>query len=470
MYDLLVKNGHVVDALNGVDTVCDVAIAGGKVVEIGENLNASSALEVLDCEGKYVVPGIIDMHTHMRTLLGHPHAQRMLALAGVTSTLDMAGPLDNILDTIPTSGAGINIAVLEGARAPQTLSTKRPEKKERIALIEKTLSHGGIGIKLLGGHFPMDCDIAQAFIEDAQECRAWIGWHVGNSVNGSNILGLRDAVEAAGDKFLHVAHVNSYCRGQVKDEIDEALEAIELLKSHPNIFSESYLSPLNGTRLTVKNNEPVSQVTVTCLKRLGFSADYDGMRRAILSGKAGVLRDNGTTGELIYGQEGVDYWISKDTVTTGSFSVNPATSRFLLAQAKRDGGSFVVDAFSTDGGCYPRNVIVENGLLLVQFGAITMTEFVIKSSLNGARALNLPNKGHLGCGADADISVLDFDRKKAYATIASGKIIMREGKLCGRGTKIICDERGEKYLKERGIETIVKGPLEPEAIADRFHL
>ena len=55
MYDLLVKNGHVVDALNGVDTVCDVAIAGGKVVEIGENLNASSALEVLDCEGKYVV-------------------------------------------------------------------------------------------------------------------------------------------------------------------------------------------------------------------------------------------------------------------------------------------------------------------------------------------------------------------------------------------------------------------------------
>lgn len=128
MYDLLVKNGHVVDALNGVDTVCDVAIAGGKVVEIGENLNASSALEVLDCEGKYVVPGIIDMHTHMRTLLGHPHAQRMLALAGVTSTLDMAGPLDNILDTIPTSGAGINIAVLEGARAPQTLSTKRPEK------------------------------------------------------------------------------------------------------------------------------------------------------------------------------------------------------------------------------------------------------------------------------------------------------------------------------------------------------
>lgn len=34
MYDLLVKNGHVVDALNGVDTVCDVAIAAAKSLRL----------------------------------------------------------------------------------------------------------------------------------------------------------------------------------------------------------------------------------------------------------------------------------------------------------------------------------------------------------------------------------------------------------------------------------------------------
>jgi hypothetical protein len=148
--------------------------------------------------------------------------------------------------------------------------------------------------------------------------------------------------------------------------------------------------------------------------------------------------------------------------------VNPALSRFLLAQAKRSDGSFVVDCFSTDGGCYPRNVIVENGLLLVQFGAITLREFAIKASLNGARALGLPNKGHLAAGADADVSILDFDRKKAYATIVNGKVIMKDGALLGSGTGIICDKRGEAYLKSRGIRTIVKGDLCPENIEKRF--
>lgn len=467
MFDLIIKGGRVVDPKNGVDAVLDIALEDGKVVEIGEELSPSLAKETLDATGKLVIPGIIDMHTHMRTLFGHPHAQRMIALAGVCTTLDMAGPTDNILDSIPGSGAGVNIAILEAARAPLTLSCDRPDKAERDALLDRVLEQGAIGIKLMGGHFPMDLDISKAFIDDANDKGAWVGWHVGNSVNGSNILGLRDAVAAAEGKFLHVAHVNSYCRAQVRDELSEALEAIELLKANPNLFSESYLSPLNGTRLTIENDEPVSKVTVTCLKKVGCTPNYAGMQEAILKGYAGVLRDNGVIGELISGPEGVDYWKSVDTVTSGSFAVNPATSRFLLAQAKRDNGSFVVDCFSTDGGTYPRNVIVENGLLLVQFGAVTLNEFVTKASLNGALALNLPAKGHLAVGADADVSILDFETKKAFATVVDGKIIMKEGLLLGSGTGIICDERGEAYLTKRGIRAIVKGALDPQAIANR---
>ncbi|MBO5658635.1 MAG: amidohydrolase family protein [Duodenibacillus sp.] len=466
MYDLLIRGGRVVDPKNGVDAVLDVAIEDGRVVEIGEEL-AGCAKETLDAAGKIVIPGIIDMHTHMRTLFGHPHAQRMIALAGVCTTLDMAGPTDNILDSIPGSGAGVNIAILEAARAPLTLSCDRPAKAEREALIDRVLEEGAIGIKLMGGHFPMDLDISQALIEEANDKKAWVGWHVGNTVNGSNILGLRDAVAAAEGKFLHVAHVNSYCRAQVRDELSEALEAIDLLKANPNLFSESYLSPLNGTRLTIENDEPVSKVTVTCLKKVGCTPDYAGMQEAILKGYAGVLRDDGVIGELISGPEGVEYWKSQNTVTSGSFAVNPATSRFLLAQAKRDNGSFVVDCFSTDGGTYPRNVIVENGLLLVQFGAVTLNEFVVKASLNGALALNLPSKGHLAVGADADVSILDFDAKKAYATVVNGKIIMKEGQLLGSGTGIVCDERGEAALTKRGIRAIVKGALDPQAIVNR---
>ena len=467
MFDLVIREGRVVDPVNHRDEVVDIAVEDGRVVAVAPELEGG-ARETLDAKGKTVIPGIIDMHTHMRTQLGHPHAQRMIALAGVCSTLDMAGPLENILDSIPTSGAGVNIAVVEAAREGFTIRTGRPGAEERRGLIEKTLDQGGIGIKLLGGHFPMDLDVCQAFIEDCHDFRAWIAWHVGSTRHGSNIEGLRDAVNAAHDRFLHVAHVNSYCRGQVSDELHEALEAVELLKAHPNLFSESYLSPLNGTRLIVKENRPISEVTITCLKKLGFTPDRAGLREAIRTGRCGVLCDDGRLGRLVSGEQAVRYWEDKNTETTGSFAVNPAVSRFLLAGAKRADGSFVVDSFSTDGGCYPRNVIVENGLLLVEFGALTMQEFVVKASVNGARALGLPRKGHLGAGADADVTVLDTDQRKAFATIVNGRVIMKAGRLLGRGTCIICDERGRDALTRRGIRTIVKAPLDAAAVASRF--
>jgi hypothetical protein len=45
---------------------------------------------------------------------------------------------------------------------------------------------------------------------------------------------------------------------------------------------------------------------------------------------------------------------------------------------------------------------------------------------------------------------------------------MKDGALLGSGTGIICDKRGEAYLKSRGIRTIVKGDLCPENIEKRF--
>ncbi len=467
MFDLVIKGGTLVDPLNRRFGRFDVAIKDGKIAQVAEDIS-SDAKQTIKADGKKVIPGIIDMHTHMRTILGHPHAQRMVALAGVCTTVDMAGPLDNILDTIPGSGAGINMAILEAASHPQSLSSGRPDAAERKAFIEKSLSHGAIGIKLLGGHFPMDLDICQRFIEDSFDLKSWVGWHIGNSTHGSNIEGVRDAVEVAKGKFLHMAHVNSYCRAQVSNEIDEALEAIDLLKKNPNIFSESYLSPLNGTRLTIKDNVPITKVTATCLKKVGCTADYAGMKEAILKSYARVLYDDGRIGKLIGGQEGVDYWESKGTVSAGSFAVNPAASRYLVATAKRDDGTFVVDSFSTDGGCYPRNVIVENGLLLIKFGALTWMEYAAKASLNGARALGLPSKGHLSEGADADVTIIDEEKEKAYATIVDGKPIMLDGELLGSGTCIICDARGAKYLESRGIKHLVKNEFNMDQITNRF--
>ena len=64
-FDLLIRNGHVIDPKNAVDAVMDVAVAGGKIARVAANITPSSARRVADATGLFVVPGLIDIHAHV---------------------------------------------------------------------------------------------------------------------------------------------------------------------------------------------------------------------------------------------------------------------------------------------------------------------------------------------------------------------------------------------------------------------
>lgn len=64
-YDLLIKNGHLIDAKNKLDQVMDVAVRDGKIAEVADRIPAEKAEKVVDASGMYVVPGLIDMHVHV---------------------------------------------------------------------------------------------------------------------------------------------------------------------------------------------------------------------------------------------------------------------------------------------------------------------------------------------------------------------------------------------------------------------
>lgn len=64
-YDLLLKNGHVIDPLNHVDGRMDVAIAGDKIASVAADIDPATATQVVDVAGHYVTPGIIDIHVHV---------------------------------------------------------------------------------------------------------------------------------------------------------------------------------------------------------------------------------------------------------------------------------------------------------------------------------------------------------------------------------------------------------------------
>ncbi|MVM35421.1 amidohydrolase/deacetylase family metallohydrolase [Spirosoma sp. HMF4905] len=64
-YSVLIKGGHVIDPKNKIDGIMDVAINEGKIVQVGRNLDAKEAIQVINAKGLYVTPGLIDMHTHV---------------------------------------------------------------------------------------------------------------------------------------------------------------------------------------------------------------------------------------------------------------------------------------------------------------------------------------------------------------------------------------------------------------------
>ncbi len=64
-FDLLLKNGHVFDARNGIDEVMDIGIAADTIAAIEKNIDTTKARKIVDLLGYFVSAGFIDIHTHV---------------------------------------------------------------------------------------------------------------------------------------------------------------------------------------------------------------------------------------------------------------------------------------------------------------------------------------------------------------------------------------------------------------------
>jgi dihydroorotase len=65
-WDLAITGGRVIDPESGTDRVADVYVRDGMIKSIGKAAGKVRASEIIDARGRIVVPGLIDMHTHLR--------------------------------------------------------------------------------------------------------------------------------------------------------------------------------------------------------------------------------------------------------------------------------------------------------------------------------------------------------------------------------------------------------------------
>jgi len=110
MKKILIKNGRVIDPANNLDKITDCLIENGKIARIENNLTLSQG-EVIDASGKIVMPGVVDMHVHLRepgredkeTVLS---GTRAAVKGGVTSVLAMP-------NTQPAIDTAQNVRILK---------------------------------------------------------------------------------------------------------------------------------------------------------------------------------------------------------------------------------------------------------------------------------------------------------------------------------------------------------------------
>ena len=143
MNDIILRNGTIVDPINGIHALLDLRIRGGLIDEVGANIESGFGDRIINLSGKIVTPGIIDLHTHVYDGVSSNGVNPDLAgvLSGVTTVVDAGSAGSSTFGgfpshVIPNSNTQI-FSFLHIARAGLSV---RPEISSRLDIeLEETI-------------------------------------------------------------------------------------------------------------------------------------------------------------------------------------------------------------------------------------------------------------------------------------------------------------------------------------------
>ncbi len=180
LYDLVIRNGKIVDGTGNPWFRGDLAIRGDRIVAIGFSLNGKAQREI-DARGRIVAPGFIDMHSHSDSLLLEDGRAQSKVRQGVTTEVlgeglsagpnqgKRAAPLEarpsdsrrwktlgDYLTTVEKSGISVNVASYVGLdniwQSVMGTSFDRPtpaQFKQMQTLLEEAMNDGAFGLSTM---------------------------------------------------------------------------------------------------------------------------------------------------------------------------------------------------------------------------------------------------------------------------------------------------------------------------------
>lgn len=185
--DILLKNATVITVTNGTLENSDVLIRNGKISQIGEDIKVPNGVKEYDATGKYVMPGIIDAHSHIALDAINEATSPVTAEVAVGDALD---PLDIAIYRALAGGVTISHAMHGSANAiggqcetikhrygttnPEVLKMEGAPRTIKFALGENPTRVHGSGSNIVPRtRMGVEFVLRQAFSEAQEYMASW---------------------------------------------------------------------------------------------------------------------------------------------------------------------------------------------------------------------------------------------------------------------------------------------------------
>ena len=492
-----VAQGTVYDPTNGVDgEVRDLWIEGGKIVAAPSDSERKPA-RTIDAQGMVVMPGGIDMHCHIAgpkvnvARKMRPEEKRTSELIPRTAVTH-SGTMGSVPSTFATGYkyAGMGYTTAFDAAIPPLGARHAHEEFEDTPCIDK-----GFYVLMGNNHYVMQ-SIQQ---NEPQKLQAFVGWllsaakgcapklvnpggvEVWKHRQAGNVSGLDTPVEhfevtprqivgqvahvaqelglphpvhiqcnnlgmpgnwettletmrALEGRRGHLTHIqfHSYGGGEGDENTfnSKAVELAEYVNSHPNVTIDVG-QVLFGETTSMTGDGPLGYYLSNIYGGKWFSSDTE------MEAGCGITPIKYKNKSLVHALQwaiGLEWYLlvedpwrvvmSTDHPNGGSFLAYPQIVRFLMDHTYRQ------DVLKT---CHP--LVGKRSTLADLDREYTLREIAIITRAGPAKILGLKHKGHLGPGADADITIYTpHDNKEIMfemprMVIKSGEVIVDQGEV-----------------------------------------
>ena len=449
----LIYGGHLIDPANGLDGQYDLLLENGKVAWVGNG--CPEADQIINATGKTVTPGFIDVHMHEDPVAAGTIKQcifPMMLRQGVTTAVggncggNVHDPLD-YLNMVDQDGTAVNVALYAGHEYFRVAAgagdiyggSTEDQRQEMEKNIRAALDGGCVGVSF-GLRYVPGADKEEFFRAAAccAESKKPIASHVRDDADAvfESIEELMDAGWTFGIP-MQISHIGSMAGfGQM----EAVLKQVEGYQTEGlDVTLDCYPYFAFSTRLGTPTYDP------GWLQR--YHCDY-----GVLEFCDGPYRGRRATKET-FDEMRCSF---PDCLTVCYVMQEDEIRRAFRHPSVMLGSDGITDCgrgHPRCAGTFPR-FIAE----FVKKGDLGLYQAIEKMTAMPAKRLNLKNKGHLGVGADGDVTIFDYEAIRDRATFAEpalppegieyvllgGEVVLEKGRILNatRGRAVRVGRKG----------------------------